>query len=77
MLISNISEVLGAISVSSVSLNHVNKTELTAAEIKNNQQIDEIKENTNKIKRETVYINETKRLPPATPEFIKHLNILY
>jgi hypothetical protein len=77
MLISNISDVLGFISVSSVSLNYVNESGASMADIKNNKLMEEIKDSTNQIKRETLYINETKRLPPATPEFIKHLNILY
>jgi hypothetical protein len=77
MLISNIGNALGTIAVTSAQLDHVNDGDRIKKEMKNNQLLNQIEDSTNKIKRETVYISETKNLPPATPEFIKHLNILY
>jgi hypothetical protein len=77
MLFSNISDVLRAISVSSAQLDHVNDTEVINSEQETKKVLAAIEKSTKKIKRETNYITETKHTPPATPEFIKHLNILY
>ncbi|MBT7609170.1 MAG: hypothetical protein HN576_05405 [Bacteriovoracaceae bacterium] len=78
MLISNISDVLATISVTSTKLGHIdNQEDRINKKVKNNKLLTQIEDSTNKIKRETAYIVETNQLPPVTPEFIKHLNILY
>ena len=77
MYVTSISEVLGTKAIDSVKLDHVDNSRAIKAEETHNVLMEDIKKSTEKIQKETAWVKETQTAKPLTPEFIKHLDILY